>query len=261
MDYSHHLCLLWARLIILLAAVILTVRSAGGGGAGVSIESCNLCDHNFTIILATGRSGSTTVLTMVNQLPGFDIGGEHAGQFHDLLKLYGHFKESQQRGQGAHGAGAWANQAVSETAFLCWIQGWYFAHSGSQRNQNPNAKVHGFKEIRYNTPDVLQFLVKVFPCGKFIVNYRQDLGQQHQSKFHTHTSLKQLQKMTGALTEFSRQYPRRTFAMPLEQFANVTLWNSLVSWLGKPNCEVASVAWANNDSYVADSGKFIRCNK
>ena len=46
---------------------------------------CNLREHQWILVLGTGRSGSTTMLEMVNFLPSVEMSGEHDG---DLLSFY-----------------------------------------------------------------------------------------------------------------------------------------------------------------------------
>jgi hypothetical protein len=262
-EYHYKMVTIYVVVLMLSAAGALGAYSAlatNSSWTSCYVDSCNLCEREFTIILATGRSGSTTLLEMINQLPGYDLGGEQAGQFNSLYDFYKHYKESQNRGKQSHGQGAWANRVENENPFLCWIQAWYFAHSGSLKVAKPTTRVHGFKEIRYNKHDVIDFLIKVFPCGKFITNYRLDIAKQHKSKFHKHTSVNELEKMTDTLVSSSQKYPKRMFEMPLERFDNITLWDSLFSWLGMPNCRATSVAWANNHSYVAAAGKFVKCS-
>ena len=39
-------------------------------------NECNLCSRNVTLLLATGRSGSTSLLEAINSLPGVALRGE-----------------------------------------------------------------------------------------------------------------------------------------------------------------------------------------
>ena len=75
-------------------AVVTAVQAAEGVGAAQkkrenaertmtalntsTIESrCNLCSRKWLFVAATDRSGSTTIMNMLNQIPGFRIHGEN----------------------------------------------------------------------------------------------------------------------------------------------------------------------------------------
>ena len=40
---------------------------------------CDLCERNWLFVLSAYRTGSTTALSMLSSIPGFEIGGEHNG--------------------------------------------------------------------------------------------------------------------------------------------------------------------------------------
>jgi hypothetical protein len=81
---------------------------------------CNLCEYHYTIILATGRSGSTTLMDMVNQLPNYDIGGEHDGQLNVLHDLFKTFEHAKRFFKNAQLGSAWYNRVLPSTDFFCW---------------------------------------------------------------------------------------------------------------------------------------------
>ena len=55
--------------------------------------TCNLTQHQWLIILSHGRSGSTTLLQMLRQLPGVALSGEHAGVMSTFRRLREQFDE------------------------------------------------------------------------------------------------------------------------------------------------------------------------
>ena len=50
-------------------------------------KSCDLCGQRWLFVLATGRSGSTTVLNMLNALPGVYMAGENMNVVGKLRQL------------------------------------------------------------------------------------------------------------------------------------------------------------------------------
>lgn len=41
---------------------------------------CDLSAYRWIFVLGVGRSGSTTILSMLNRLPGVELDGEHNGE-------------------------------------------------------------------------------------------------------------------------------------------------------------------------------------
>lgn len=58
------------------------------------LTDCNLSCLDWTIVLATGRSGSTTIQQMISKLPGMNFYGEEGGllmsTFHELQGYISH---------------------------------------------------------------------------------------------------------------------------------------------------------------------------
>jgi hypothetical protein len=102
-----------------------------------SYRKCDLCHHNFTIILGTGRSGSSSLLGMLNQLPRYDLSGEHNGQLMKFKELYNDIQKVKHMKSYA-----WVHNNQDQHKFLCYVQQWYLFESGHKQRW-----VHGFKEI------------------------------------------------------------------------------------------------------------------
>jgi hypothetical protein len=224
---------------------------------------CNLCEYQYAIILATGRSGSTTLLEMINQLDGFDIGGEHDGQLNVLYDLHQVFEESKRyrhvKSQ-VHEGSAWYNRELPSSHFFCWAQSWFQLTSGWKPQYLPH-NIHGFKEIRYNRTVVLDFIHEVFPCAKYIVNMRRDLEAQHRSFFKVNESMAQLRAHNDVLLNFVQTYPSQTYIMYLEDYDKVNLWNDLFAWLDRSNCKAKMVLHANaNHSLQVDNHPAVHCD-
>jgi hypothetical protein len=111
---------------------------------------CSLCEQKFVIILGTGRSGSSSILGMVDQLDKFDMAGEHNGEMNPLFNLYNTMLGIKKHGgEGTGGlASSWGHSkhVTNEKEFFCWIQSWYVMHSGLQETTTLDV-VHGFKEV------------------------------------------------------------------------------------------------------------------
>jgi hypothetical protein len=114
------------------------------------------------------------------------------------------------------------------------------------------------QEIRYFNEDIHAFLIKVFPCAKFVMNYRTDFEKQATSGFFKakENSPAALKKKTDSLIYFAKKYPDKTFLMPMDTFSDLDKWNSLFSFLGKKNCKASGVAIYNNSSSYTKRGEY-----
>merc|ERR1712146_703269 len=102
-----------------------------------------LCKRKFCFIISNGRSGSTSLLNMVNELPGYSLSGEHAGQFIAWYDLYKRFLSTQRRDPYKDDKtevtkkenlmmyrSAWEHQKIHDIEFFEMMQTWYFKHTG-----------------------------------------------------------------------------------------------------------------------------------
>jgi hypothetical protein len=226
-------------------------------------SACNLCEKPFVIVLSSGRAGSTSIMHMINSLPGISISGEHDGQLSVLQAMDTRIWRTQSLDYVA----AWANRHVELNTFLhnwyCHIQEWYYSTIGLD-NDYKRSPVRGFKEVRYTDERMFTFLTAVFPCARFVINYRpleeipklvtsfqrgqMDIaakmypahGSQHPSRQSQNRELAmKLTNVTSNLMRFGRPGSSTantsSFHMPLNRFSDISRWNDLARYLGS-NC-------------------------
>ena len=120
-----------------------------------------LCARKFLFVVATGRSGSTTVMDMLNGVPGIFISGENFGEMGLLRQLYN--ERAQTRKEMIRITGqfpATTNQAdnndtIVDHAELLAIQAWIWeANLPPPSLVTPQPDIVGFKEIRWTAEDV-----------------------------------------------------------------------------------------------------------
>lgn len=206
--------------------------------------SCDLCARKFIFVIGTGRSGSTTVMQMVNELPGHFISGENLGQMLVWRDLY-------------------RAQQVQDRRFACMVQDWVFRHSRDPADiiepgdmthrtsaralvayEKQVAPVRGFKEIRYTSLGMLRWLKEVFPCSKMVMNIRQPEALfKSREKSFGNADHGWAQSVTKNLTDFhaERRPYNDTFLLPLEEFS-VYKFNAMAAWIGVEHCRFVSVA-------------------
>ena len=236
------------------------VATAGGTACG---NNCNLTAHEWVFILGTGRSGSTTVLEMINELPNVELSGEHDGELFSFMDLRERMKHTLE-----HNGDAWLQEinALKENELFCMMQRWFFLHTGKVCSRST---IHGFKEVRYNTFEQLDFIGDAFPNAKIVMSYRRDLEKQSNSSWFkdTENSHDALFFQTRKLVKWAEAHPTRSYLMPLEDFSAGN-FTALYRWLGFTHCEALAVTHANNgaetDGYHHGSndlvpGKIVSC--
>ncbi|HET8561585.1 MAG TPA: sulfotransferase [Marmoricola sp.] len=133
-------------------------------------------DLGYVFIVTYGRSGSTLLLGLLDSTPGWLVRGENAGA---VYHLYRHFKEitdrhqSRRREEPSDSTHPWfgldeypRQLALAEISRLI--------HDTLLRPE-PDTRVTGFKEIRWQQPDLidyLRFLQRLFPGARFVFNTR-----------------------------------------------------------------------------------------
>ena len=119
-----------------------------------------------------GRTGSTTLMGMLNAVPQIKLTGENKDLYSRLYELE---QDTLALGGGDRARDefdAWHN-APDPVRLQAAVCSWLLALS-----PHPGALVHGFKEIR--TP-AAPLLARTMPHARFVINFRLDLAAQQRS--------------------------------------------------------------------------------
>ena len=215
------------------------------------------CERNWLFQVSTGRSGSTSLMTMLNDLPNVYIAGENDGLFESLYALHKSSILTDSMAKGKKDHDAWWHHPVERSKLQRIARTYVESAIGLKQNQN-YAWV-GFKEIRFRTDDELDYILSLFPCSKVIVNIRRDVVRQHKSAFKRSSPISKLKSQNDMLLKWSKKHPKRVFRLALEDF-NLDNFNRLAVWLDFPNCHFKQIAHANrNGGYGADNRHFVTC--
>ena len=226
-------CLVWA---------IVLVEVVGSIKKGNNNAPCDIKQQKWIIILATGRSGSTTILSMVNLLPGVRITGEQDGLMVSFMDMRNHFRKLRKmRGT------SWTHtrRATEDSLVYCMAQEWVKSDT-PYTNRSEKLLRYGFKEIRYSDVEILGFISDAFPNAQFIISYRQNIAAQLSSAskaFPQPFTSKVFDARTNTLLEWANKRPDKVFEMPLESFSLETFSN-LYKWLGF-NCSATAIEHDN----------------
>jgi hypothetical protein len=228
---------------------------------------CYPCQRRWLIILTTGRSASTTLTEMMARLPGVRITGENnnlVDRFESLLKGW---PEEMIKGN----APAWFHNPIPEESWSCASQT-VFTTANSPKLSNgellesDEKTILGFKEIRlfvnenkkksgsFLYPTQVQEIAKakvetlnyLFPCSRFVVNYRSDMNSQLDSwkkqfnATNTTDTARILQVENDLLHSFHMLMgpSQRSFLLDSSEWTrNTDSINEMIEWLGfSPQC-------------------------
>jgi hypothetical protein len=146
---------------------------------------------NVVLLCCSGRSGSTTLLRIINTIPNSNICGENYGAVNSLLLFYKKIKQTTALQVPGH-----ENPIPYEVLINhSFKPAWYNSYNLSQIQnhvrgliialfkKNENTNVWGFKEIRYESDNIelIKEFKELFPQTKVIINIREDTIKQSQS--------------------------------------------------------------------------------
>eukprot|EP00542_Grammatophora_oceanica_P018471 CAMPEP_0194033052 /NCGR_PEP_ID=MMETSP0009_2-20130614/5862_1 /TAXON_ID=210454 /ORGANISM="Grammatophora oceanica, Strain CCMP 410" /LENGTH=296 /DNA_ID=CAMNT_0038673661 /DNA_START=38 /DNA_END=925 /DNA_ORIENTATION=- len=166
----------------------------------VNTDLCEPCKRRYLIILATGRSGSTTLMNMIGKLPGIRMAGENNDMLGHLRDLEKGVLENAQfvhhnSGDLTDWEGPWKHNPILDGSLSCVSQTVIETinpprvdEEGHFLVKDEATKIFGFKTIRLlkqksekTDAEVAKWLTDVLPCARFLVNIRSDIEGQAQS--------------------------------------------------------------------------------
>jgi len=241
-------------------------------------EGCTLCNGKpyLFVVSIGGRTGSTTVLNMLNAHPIIRLAGENNGMLKDTVTMY--LKAAQGISVGFSG-NAYSRGKLSPVGMLSKLQQyWDLAMKSAEDEPDPPATpIRGFKEITWDE-DTLAMLDLLFPCHRKIFSVRNNESEHLESINSAfpgaHKSGGGPATVATALLKTFRDYahalhlrdqlvaPWRSFWLPLEEFTKEK-FSELYEWLGEYGCTWTDVLHSNegeenmNVNAVTDARKML----
>mmetsp|Transcript_34001 Transcript_34001/g.71525 ORF Transcript_34001/g.71525 Transcript_34001/m.71525 type:complete len:395 (-) Transcript_34001:400-1584(-) len=237
-----------------------------------STPLCQPCKRRFLIIIATGRSGSTTLTHMLGSLPGVRMAGENDNALRRIFMVSNSrqkttnfwLKKGSTGGMYRKGNNAWQHNPVPSQGLACAEQHFIEAiippaltEDGDYRYSQPaDGYILGFKTIRfvyeldgYNAiPEedfntYLKWFVNAFPCARIVINIRSDTKAQAQSQKNTFFRARNkidVDEIGVDIEDQNQKYvglaehlgDRAYFLDSSEWTKNVTKFHGLIDWLG-----------------------------
>lgn len=243
---------------------------------------CEPCQRRFLLLLATPRSGSTSLLEMLNVLPNVRLSGENNNVLHAAWKV-----EETIKGKNGHKMldrksdkieGAWQHNSIPEGSISCFMQKILhtinpppFAVQEDQKvdvSSYDDSTILGAKMVRFHTGDwtaweAAAFLKKNFPCARIVINIRSDLLSQQRSQVKTFggsTSLNDMKVSNKFYQNLSRNLGNGTARLidMMDWTADVGgsgVMNDVVKWLGFRDCVFGEIIHENYDGFGKDKKK------
>ena len=191
---------------------------------------------HWAFVWATGRSGSTTILEMLNAVPCVALSGEN-GRFMEVLQTLDTVTRDLHGGTAA-----WRNRIAFDK--LARVEADWIA----LLMDDPRRSVAGFKEVRTQS---IPFVVHLFPDAHHIISYRRNHTSQVQSRPQDFNATDASLTMHEAAIRRALA-KQNTFELPLEDFG-VDAFNAMLRWLGIPTFRFSRVLHSNDGGYNSDA--------
>lgn len=235
---------------------------------------CGPCNQRFIFIAATGRSASTTLLSMMNFLPNVRLSGENHGELNIASMVESNLLNRTTLNilkDKGNNAGPWRHNTIPEQSLACPIQHIFKTiNPPDMKTFNVSSlfdpsMILGHKTIRmfeYSTTvqltpkEMSDFLKRNFPCSKVIINIRSNLDTQIKSREHLQWPIDQNLKYVNQQHQEFAQWlgPDMGRLIYMEDWtSNVTVLNQVVEWLGFQDCVFDKIVHENDKGYNSDT--------
>lgn len=229
----------------------------------------NCARSKWIFIWTLGRAGSTTILSMLNHLPGVYLSGENNAVAEYLGQLRSRTLDLTKRGTSKSKNQAWFNDPrkgrLSKLARM-----WICALREDVPN-SANTEYRGFKELAPRSYTQIKVVRDLFPGAYHVLNFRNDVKAHSLSGWYNTKAFRERRK------EDPEQYLKenlvkmrqaldgaKVFELPMEEFSTAR-FNSLIDWLGmSTKCKFEYVLHQNDAAqggYDEDITDPVSCSK
>ena len=218
-------------------------------------DLCHPCSRRFLIVIATGRSASTTLTWMLDELPGVRMAGENNNQLNAILNMKENVWNHTSFERGEQKKTAWGHNEIPPQTFSCTAQSMLETINPPEliegtrlKNKDSAEDIIGFKTIRFErgSPDhyfrMVDFVKENFSCSRIIVNINSNTTRQmesyHNAKFGE-VSEATLIKRNKILKHVSELFGEQAYFLDSAEWTkDVSKLNGAVEWLGfHPSCK------------------------
>lgn len=204
-------------------------------------------DLGYVFIVTYARSGSTLLQGILNSIPGYLVRGENLGvvehlyRFHTVAAAKRRSNRRRRRRQGVTGPSGPSTPffGIEDFAVRRSLDHARAMVIDTLLRPEPDTRVAGFKEIRYNLEDLLDYvdwMREVFPGARFVVNTR-DLDAVARSKIWSdlENPLEILVESEQRLMLLLDHLGDAAFRVRYDDYiADPSRLRALFAWLGEP---------------------------
>lgn len=237
---------------------------------------CQPCSRRYLIVIASGRSASTTMLYMMNRLPNVRLSGENNNMVRAIDTMLRTMSDREDLAEDLEGA--WKHAAIRKSDFACVAQSMMNAinppeklvQEDEDRLLADEDTILGWKTIRFHlnswpTEQSVAFLREHFPCSRVIINYNSNIRRQAESLlalWGQGENMKEVQEELEAendqlLDVANKLGSNQAFVMDTSIYespeSGVREVNAMVKWLGFKGCTFTDLLHENKDhGYALD---------
>jgi hypothetical protein len=214
----------------------------------------------YVLILATGRSGSTTLQRIINTIPKTMLYGENCGLIWSLIKCHidlARFKSKVK--DDLYILEKKMNISLTDKKQITYNEYidnnhppiWYNVVDHDNVNlkitdiisdiiYDTDKEIIGFKhllEIKDDNLSILKKFIELFPDTKIIINYRKDIESQSKSKWWGNLSNPESTELLNCLNKLSidlyNNFNKQCYLMEFNDIFNVNKVKEMFDFLGK----------------------------
>ena len=228
---------------------------------------CDPCAHRWLFVASLGgRTGSTTILDMLDQHPAVQLTGENGGQLLSAMTLW------EQTARQSFTSGPWVRGKPNPANLVCDLQSWFMDANPPLHDKGENA-IRGFKEVRFGPvddyglarltdrrvpppkdgdehqaflhtlKDPFHFLDMVFPCHRIVYS---DRAEKFALKWGDESVKPRLRDAWKPMYDRDREEERNwhSFWFDLADFSQGR-FNDMLQWMGEDGCSYHDMIHAN----------------
>jgi len=215
-------------------------------------ELCHPCQRRFLIIIATGRSASTTLTYMMDSLPGVRMSGENKDTLGAIRHMISNIRDDRhfQRQQSEPKRGAWGHNPVPDGAFACVAQHMIetitppILTDSLEYIEDDSDTIIGFKTIRFLDESrssrydsyLVQDIKDHFPCACILVNIRSNIQEQAASYAEKPAFRRrrgEVEHMNERMRRVADMFGSQAMLLDSSEWTkNIDSINQVVQWLG-----------------------------
>ena len=206
-------------------------------------------DEKIVLLCCTGRSGSTTLLRILNSIPNSNITGENFSAICHLMEFYKSIKQTTIKTITEF------KDCSDNKDYNCIIShnikpAWYNSYDHNEivkiikflivkiLKKDDSIKLWGFKEIRYTSENIelIKEFKELFPQTKVIIQIRENILEQSRSGWFKNdvNSINIIKRRNKELIDFYNSNKEYCYFTTFERMFNINNLYNIFKFL---NCE------------------------